>query len=90
MISKVSGKNFRFASTMGGRSSFANNTLSDQALLDKYDLKANDAILAEDKHMGLYEELIQNHNAKLIPGGAAQNTARGAQVSVNSGAAYSV
>ena len=29
--------------------------------------------------MGLYEDLIQNHDAKLIPGGAAQNTARGAQ-----------
>lgn len=52
----------------------------DQALLDKYDVKANDAILAEEKHMGLYEDLLQNHNAKLIAGGAAQNTARGAQV----------
>lgn len=30
--------------------------------------------------MGLYEELLQNHDAKLIAGGAAQNTARGAQV----------
>lgn len=30
--------------------------------------------------MGLYEDLIQNHDAKLIAGGAAQNTARGAQV----------
>lgn len=30
--------------------------------------------------MGLYEELIQNRKAKLLPGGAAQNTARGAQV----------
>jgi adenosine kinase len=29
--------------------------------------------------MGLYDDLINNHNAKLIPGGAAQNTARGAQ-----------
>ena len=29
--------------------------------------------------MGLYEELIAR-DAKLIPGGAAQNTARGAQV----------
>lgn len=28
--------------------------------------------------MGLYEDLIQNRNAKLIAGGAAQNTARGA------------
>ncbi|KAL4919415.1 Ribokinase-like protein [Aspergillus aurantiobrunneus] len=51
----------------------------DAALLEKYGLKANDAILAEDKHMGLYEELLQNHDAKLIAGGAAQNTARGAQ-----------
>jgi adenosine kinase len=52
----------------------------DQALLDKYDLKANDAILADpEKHMGLFEDLIQNYKAVLIAGGAAQNTARGAQ-----------
>lgn len=49
-------------------------------MLHKYGLNANDAILAEDKHMGLYEDLIENHDAKLIAGGAAQNTARGAQV----------
>lgn len=49
-------------------------------MLEKYGVKANDAILAEDKHMGLYEDLIQNCDAKLIAGGAAQNTARGAQV----------
>lgn len=30
--------------------------------------------------MTLYEELIQNRKAKLLAGGAAQNTARGAQV----------
>jgi adenosine kinase len=30
--------------------------------------------------MGLFDDLIQNHDAKLIAGGAAQNTARGAQV----------
>jgi len=29
--------------------------------------------------MGLFEDLLQNHNAKVIAGGAAQNTARGAQ-----------
>ena len=52
----------------------------DAATLEKYGLKANDAILAdESKHMGLYEDLIQNHNAVQIAGGAAQNTARGAQ-----------
>ena len=54
----------------------------DEAMLTKYGLKPNDAILAEEKHMGLYEDLIQNHDAKLIAGGAAQNTARGAQVTL--------
>lgn len=48
-------------------------------LLAKYGLKANDAILAEDKHKPLYEDLLNNYDAKLIAGGAAQNTARGAQ-----------
>lgn len=47
--------------------------------MQQYGLKANDAILAEEKHMTLYEELIQNRDAKLLAGGAAQNTARGAQ-----------
>jgi hypothetical protein len=53
---------------------------SDQALLDKYGLKADDAILAEEKHLGIYEDLLNNYEAKLIAGGAAQNSARGAQV----------
>jgi hypothetical protein len=54
--------------------------VGDEKLLEKYGLKANDAILAEEKHLGLYEDLLQNYDAKLIAGGAAQNTARGAQV----------
>ena len=53
--------------------------VGDQALLDKYGLKANDAILAEPQHIPLYEDLLNNYDAKLIAGGAAQNTARGAQ-----------
>ncbi|KAH7128501.1 adenosine kinase-like protein [Dendryphion nanum] len=53
--------------------------VGDEKLLEKYGLKANDAILAEEKHLGLYDDLIQNYDAKLIAGGAAQNTARGAQ-----------
>ncbi|KAI0526451.1 Ribokinase-like protein [Xylaria bambusicola] len=52
---------------------------ADESLLNKYGLKANDAILAEEKHIPLYEELLNNYDAKLIAGGAAQNTARGAQ-----------
>lgn len=49
------------------------------ALLEKYNLKANDAILAEEKHLGIYEDLLNNYSAILIAGGGAQNTARGAQ-----------
>lgn len=51
----------------------------DDALLEKYGLKPNDAILAEEKHLGIYEDLLNNYSAKLIAGGGAQNTARGAQ-----------
>jgi adenosine kinase len=61
------------------RSSSDIQAFGDQALLDKYGLKPNDAILAETKHAGLYEDLLDNYDAKLIAGGAAQNTARGAQ-----------
>ncbi|KAH8821665.1 adenosine kinase [Xylogone sp. PMI_703] len=53
--------------------------VGNQALLDKYGLKSNDAILAEEKHLGIYEDLLNNYSAKLIAGGGAQNTARGAQ-----------
>ena len=48
-------------------------------MLKKYDLKHNDTILYEDKHAGIYEDLLQNRDAKVIAGGGAQNTARGAQ-----------
>lgn len=48
-------------------------------MLEKYGLKLNDTILAEEKHMGLYDDLLNNRSAKLIAGGGAQNTARGAQ-----------
>ena len=47
-------------------------------MLKKYGLKLNDTILAEPKHMPLYDELLQNRNAKIIAGGGAQNSARGA------------
>jgi len=53
-------------------------SVSDDAMLEKYGLKLDDTILAEPKHMPIYDELIQNRNAKIIAGGAAQNTARGA------------
>jgi len=46
----------------------------------RYGLKANDAILAEEKHMPLYEDLVKNYKVHYIAGGAAQNSIRGAQV----------
>jgi len=55
------------------------HTYSDQALLDKHGLKSNDAILAEEKHMPIYEE-ITKLNPRYVAGGAAQNACRGAQV----------
>ncbi|KAI0834905.1 Ribokinase-like protein [Hypoxylon sp. FL0890] len=79
----------RFLSTMAANKEYAllcleNPLLDIQAvgnedLLKKYNLKANDAILASPEHLPLYEELLNNYDAKLIAGGAAQNTARGAQ-----------
>lgn len=49
-----------------------------EALLKKYDLKSNDAILAEEKHAAIYDDLKQNYEVTYVAGGAAQNAARGA------------
>ena len=53
--------------------------MGNDELLKKYSLKDNDAILAEASHAPLFEDLLNNYDAKLIAGGAAQNSARGAQ-----------
>eukprot|EP00030_Apusomonadida_sp_AF-17_P000109 a1169_346.p2 GENE.a1169_346~~a1169_346.p2 ORF type:complete len:360 (+),score=171.10 a1169_346:44-1081(+) len=51
-----------------------------ETLLAKYDLKANDAILADaSKHMPLYDEVAAMEGAEFIAGGATQNSARVAQ-----------
>jgi adenosine kinase len=79
-ISKQSGT---YQSSIESRNNVTDNcATSDTKLLEKYGFKANDAILAEEKHLGLYEDLLNNYDAKLIAGGAAQNTARGAQVRI--------
>ncbi|EAU92415.1 adenosine kinase [Coprinopsis cinerea okayama7 len=49
-----------------------------EALLEKYELKANDAILAEAKHASIYDDVKQNPDITYVAGGAAQNAARGA------------
>jgi adenosine kinase len=47
-------------------------------VLEKYGLKANNAILAEDKHTSLYSELVAM-GAEYTAGGATQNSIRVAQ-----------
>jgi adenosine kinase len=54
-------------------------------LLKKYDLKANDAILAGEKHLHLYEEIVKEHKVTYVAGGAVQNSARGAAVRFSAG-----
>ncbi|QOU18982.1 hypothetical protein BRETT_004203 [Brettanomyces bruxellensis] len=51
----------------------------DKDYLEKYELKDNDAILAAEKHLPIYKEILEMKGVKLVAGGAAQNTARGAQ-----------
>lgn len=50
-----------------------------QDMLDKYDVKLDSAILAEEKHIPIYKDLIDNYDAGFIAGGATQNSIRVAQ-----------
>lgn len=61
----------------------------DQETLDKYGLKAGDAILAEEKHQPLYKELIEKEGTEYIAGGATQNSIRVAQWMLQSNKATS-
>ncbi|KIM69958.1 hypothetical protein SCLCIDRAFT_494404 [Scleroderma citrinum Foug A] len=49
-----------------------------EKLLEKYTLKANDAILAEEKHAPIYQEIVRDYAVTYVAGGASQNAARGA------------
>lgn len=49
------------------------------SFLEKYDVKLNNAILAEPKHIPLYEEIEKNYPVQYIAGGAGQNSIRVAQ-----------
>uniref|UniRef100_A0A3Q1FY97 Adenosine kinase n=1 Tax=Acanthochromis polyacanthus TaxID=80966 RepID=A0A3Q1FY97_9TELE len=51
----------------------------DKDILDKYALKPNDVILAEDKHKALFEELVKKFKVEYHAGGATQNSIRVAQ-----------
>ncbi|XP_045537212.1 adenosine kinase 1 isoform X1 [Papilio machaon] len=55
------------------------SAIVDEDLLKKYDLHPDDAIMAEEKHMPLYKELMEKYNAEFIAGGSVQNSLRVAQ-----------
>merc|ERR1712176_1442284 len=55
-----------------------------KGFLDRHNLKANDAILAEPQHVPMYKEMVKDFKEKTdileyIPGGATQNSIRVAQ-----------
>ncbi|KAN0060343.1 adenosine kinase [Thecaphora frezii] len=50
-----------------------------EAVLEKYNLKANDAILASPEQLSIYQHIVDNYEVTYVAGGAAQNAARAAQ-----------
>ncbi|ALC45788.1 CG11255 [Drosophila busckii] len=52
------------------------SAIEDNMLLEKYDLQPNAAIIAEEKHMALFEELANMENVIYSAGGACQNSMR--------------
>nr|AFK37813.1 unknown [Medicago truncatula] len=51
----------------------------DEDFLKKFDIQLNNAILAEDKHKSMYDEMAAKYNVEYIAGGATQNSIRVAQ-----------
>ncbi|KAK2154250.1 hypothetical protein LSH36_273g03094 [Paralvinella palmiformis] len=52
---------------------------TDEAFLSKYDLKPNDAIVADVKQMPMFDDMMKHFKPLYGAGGAAQNTIRVAQ-----------
>nr|XP_010934326.1 adenosine kinase 2 [Elaeis guineensis] len=46
----------------------------DEEFLKKYDIKLNNAILAEEKHVSMYDDLASKYTVEYIAGGATQNS----------------
>lgn len=54
----------------------------DTSFLEKYNLKPNNAILADESHKALIPDMVKNFQVDYIAGGSVQNTLRIAQVRV--------
>eukprot|EP01089_Gocevia_fonbrunei_P012908 TRINITY_DN3171_c0_g1_i2.p1 TRINITY_DN3171_c0_g1~~TRINITY_DN3171_c0_g1_i2.p1 ORF type:complete len:543 (+),score=126.67 TRINITY_DN3171_c0_g1_i2:255-1883(+) len=78
------GQRYSYQTQKGSLLGFCNPLLDISApvplsLLEKYNLKEANAILAEESHLPLYKELIESHPVEYIAGGAGQNSIRAAQ-----------
>jgi len=51
-------------------------TVEDNVILEKYGLEANAAIIADEKHDALFDELMNMENVIYSAGGACQNSMR--------------
>ncbi|XP_026117686.1 adenosine kinase-like isoform X2 [Carassius auratus] len=56
----------------------------DKDFLDKYGLKPDDQILAEEKHKEMFEEIVKKFKVEYHAGGATQNSVKVAQVGAQS------
>jgi len=54
--------------------------VGNENILKRYDLKNNGAILASEKHLGIYKELENDPTVQYTAGGSGQNSMRFAQV----------
>lgn len=55
------------------------SALVEESLLEKYELKADNAILAEESHLPIYKDLVDNYKVDYVAGGATLNSMRVAQ-----------
>lgn len=51
-------------------------TSVEENVLEKYELRTNEAIIADEKHLPLFEELTNQENVVFTAGGACQNSMR--------------
>lgn len=56
------------------------SAIVDDTFVTKYDMKPNNQILAEEKHQGLFSEMVEKYKVEYTVGGSTQNTMRIAQV----------
>uniref|UniRef100_A0A8C7MP51 Adenosine kinase n=1 Tax=Oncorhynchus kisutch TaxID=8019 RepID=A0A8C7MP51_ONCKI len=78
---KRGGNNLNFPNSLFGMGNplLDISAVVDKDFLEKYGLKPNDQILAEDKHKALFEEIVKKFKVEYHAGGATQNSIKIAQ-----------